>query len=41
MTERPSWGAMAERALAGEAITPDEARAVLAAPAHSTSSGAA
>ncbi|OLC12750.1 MAG: biotin synthase BioB [Candidatus Rokubacteria bacterium 13_1_40CM_69_27] len=32
MTERPSWGALAERALAGEAITPDEARAVLAAP---------
>jgi biotin synthase len=32
MTDRPHWDALADRALAGEAITPDEARAVLAAP---------
>lgn len=29
--DRPNWGALADRALAGEAITPAEARAVLAA----------
>lgn len=32
MSERPNWDGLADRALAGEAITPDEARAVLTAP---------
>ncbi len=32
MTDRPDWEALADRALAGECLTPEEAQAVLTAP---------